>query len=115
MHVSCAQKAGLSVPFFRFLPTQGIGSRAHVTLGHARGASAVQTGLDQVSVVELEQRWAAQQRSNHSDSRGGGAEPGIQRDLVELKDAALCCYDNVQCVLYLNEPISMSSLFSGRY
>ncbi len=91
---------------FRFFPTEGIGSRAHVTLGYTSGTSAVQTGLDLIGLVQREE-------TCYLDETAGGQAAG--RDVVELDDAALCAYDKAQYAVYLNEPIQLSSLFSGRY
>ena len=87
----------------RFLPTCGLGSRAHITLGYSKGCTAVQTGLDQIKVIEVEESFhhgnAIAKRPRH----------------VELDDAALIHYGDGQCVVYLNDPVPVTSLFSGRY
>ena len=87
----------------RFLPTCGLGSRAHITLGYSRGCTAVQTGLDQIKIIEIEESYhhgnAASKRPRH----------------VELENAAVIHYGNGQCVVYLNDPIPVTSLFSARY
>ena len=87
----------------RFLPTCGLGSRAHFTLGYSKGCTAVQTGLDQIKIIEIEQSYhhgnAASKRPRH----------------VELEDAAVIHYGDGQCVVYLNDPIPVTSLFSARY
>ena len=87
----------------RFLPTCGLGSRAHITLGYSKGCTAVQTGLDQIKVIEIEESYhhgnAVAKRPRH----------------VELDDADLIHYGDGQCVVYLNDPIPVTSLFSRRY
>ncbi len=85
----------------RFLPTSGFGSRAHITLGYAKGSTAVQTGLNQIQVIEREQECDActHKRPKH----------------FELDGAAVIHYGDGQCVVYLNEPIRATTLFSGRY
>ena len=87
----------------RFLPTCGLGSRAHITLGYSKGCTAVQTGLDQIKIIEIEESYhhgnAAAKRPRHA----------------ELEDAAVIHYGDGQCVVYLNDPIPVTSLFSARY
>ena len=86
----------------RFMPTCGLGSRAHVTLGYSKGTNAVQTGLDQVKIIEIEEGY-------HNNTATKRARP------LELDDAAVIHYGDGQCVVYLNNPIDVASLFSARY
>ena len=86
----------------RFMPTCGLGSRAHITLGYSRGSTAVQTGLDQVKIIDIEKGYhdnRAAKRPRH----------------IELDDAAVIYYGEGQCVVYLNDPVDVTSLFSARY
>ncbi len=85
----------------RFLPTSGLGSRAHITLGFSKGSTAVQTGLNQIQVIEKEEEF--------------DASPRRRPKHVELDNAALIHYGDGKCVVYLNEPIWVTTLFSGRY
>ena len=87
----------------RFLPICGLGSRAHITLGYSKGCTAVQTGLDQIKVIEIEESY----------HHGNAVAKRPRR--VELDDASLIHYGDGQCVVYLNDPIPVTSLFSGRY
>lgn len=79
-----------------FHPVSGRGSRAHMTLGIAPGESAVTTGYDLLEVVKLEEeekKWPT-----HPTSRGW------------LRD-----YGESRWVLYMNNKITVESLFAGVY
>ena len=81
----------------QFQPTSGKGSRAHLTIGFAKDFSAVQTGLDLVEIINLE----AKNSQNNS--------------FYDLNEAKARLYGDGQCVVYLNEPIKVSALFTGHY
>ena len=95
--VSLDDDAHSSVPCTRFHPTAGPGSRAHITLGYVKGFSAVQTGLDQVSVIKLE------------------AEKIGDQSHIEVDGAAIRYYGQGRCAVYFNEPVKVPALFSGKY
>lgn len=79
----------------RFSPTCGPGSRAHFTIGTTSGYGAVQTGLDQINVIQ--------------------AELDRVRDTkcIRLEGASLRYYGDWGCVVYLDQPVKVNSLFSA--
>ncbi|XP_070570635.1 2',3'-cyclic-nucleotide 3'-phosphodiesterase-like [Ptychodera flava] len=89
-------------PSKNFQPTSGVGSRSHCTLSCAAGVSAVQTGLDLVEIIQMEQEAAEFRDQNVTMSQA-------------IPDGWLRCYDDKAWVVYLSEPITVGSLFSGFY
>ncbi|XP_020368320.1 2',3'-cyclic-nucleotide 3'-phosphodiesterase [Rhincodon typus] len=72
------------------------GSRAHITLACAPRVKAVQTGLDLLHILKLEE----------------GKQPTHE---VDVEKGQLCCYDEGQWILNLTKPIEVKTLFSGFY
>lgn len=83
----------------RFNPTFGRGSRAHITLGCASNASAVQTGFDLVNVINCEKR----------------ANDTPPKLLFHVHEGVAGTYGNGQWVVYLNKQIEVKALFAGSY
>ena len=81
----------------QFHPTCGYGSRAHVTLGYARGYGAVQAGHDQMDVLNCE------------------VDSFDDHNHVVIPEGALKYYGEGKCVVYLNKPLEYRTLFGGRY
>ena len=81
----------------QFSPTSGLGSRAHLTLGVAGGYPAVTTGFDLIDVIQCE----AQSLTDPSHVTGS--------------EAAFRYYGEGRCVVYLDKPFEVGSLFSGCY
>ena len=81
----------------RFQPITGRGSRAHLTLLVAPGVSAVTTGDDLDDIVEMEE-----------------ADAGRGR-WYEVEGGALKYYGEGRGVIYMDKPMRVSTLFSGRY
>lgn len=88
------QQAASSVPAAASLPR---GSRAHVTLGCAEGVEPVQTGLDLLDILALQQ-----------DGQQG--EPAEEMELGSLK-----YYGEGRWLLSLREPIGAPACFSSFY
>ncbi|XP_040919102.1 2',3'-cyclic-nucleotide 3'-phosphodiesterase [Toxotes jaculatrix] len=90
-----AEKEGASVvPAAASLP---LGSRAHVTLGCAEGVEPVQTGLDLLEILALQQE-------------------GQQGELVEeMELGSLTYYGDGRWLLSLREPICAPAFFSSYY
>lgn len=80
-----------------FHPVSGRGSRAHMTLGIAPGESAVTTGYDLLEVVKLEEE-EKDDWPTYPTTRGW------------LRD-----YGEHRWVLYMNNKITVESLFAGVY
>lgn len=74
-----------------------LGSRAHVTLGCAEGVEPVQTGLDLLEILALQQG-------------GQAGEP-----LEEMELGSLAYYGKGRWLLSLREPISTPACFSSAY
>lgn len=73
------------------------GSRAHITLGCAEGIEAVQTGLDLLEILALQQE-------------------GQQGESVEeMELGSLTYYGKGRWLLSFREPICASAMFSGYY
>lgn len=73
------------------------GSRAHVTLGCAKGVEPVQTGLDLLEIAALQQ-------------------DGQQREVAaEMELGQLTYYDEGRWLLQLREPICVPACFSSYY
>uniref|UniRef100_A0A8C6SBC2 2',3'-cyclic nucleotide 3' phosphodiesterase n=1 Tax=Neogobius melanostomus TaxID=47308 RepID=A0A8C6SBC2_9GOBI len=70
--------------------------RAHVTLGHAEGIPAVQTGYDLLEILLLQK----------------AGQPG---ETVELDSGTLTYYDGGRWYLALKEPVSAAACFSSYY
>ena len=81
--------------FFR--PTSGFGSRAHATLGVATGSAAVVTGLDLIEVVTCEE-----------EEPFGGEEVRVDGGIARY-------YGEGRVAVYLNKPVVVHSIFSGKY
>lgn len=79
-----------------FHPTCGRGSRAHLTLGCSPSHSAVQTGLDLINVIYLE-------------------EKSTDKSYIQLKGAKARHYGESVCAVYLDSPITMTAMFSADY
>nr|XP_020463088.1 2',3'-cyclic-nucleotide 3'-phosphodiesterase [Monopterus albus] len=89
-----AEKEAESVPAAASLP---LGSRAHITLGCAEGVEPVQTGLDLLEILALQQE-------------------GQQGELVEeMALGSLTFYGKGRWLLSLREPICAPACFSGYY
>lgn len=88
------KEAEASVPPASSLP---LGSRAHVTLGCAEGVEPVQTGLDLLDILAMQQ--AGQQ-----------GEP-----VTEMELGSLSYYGEGRWLLSLREPIRASACFSSFY
>ena len=73
------------------------GSRAHVTLGCSMGVEAVQTGFDQLEVLQCER-----------DGKRIG-EP------VKVDHITISYYGEGRCTVYFDNALHKSSLFSGQY
>lgn len=88
------EKEAESVPAAAPLPR---GSRAHVTLGCAEGVEPVQTGLDLLEILALQQE-------------------GQQGELVEeMELGSLTYYGEGRWLLSLREPICSPACFSSFY
>ncbi|XP_071401528.1 2',3'-cyclic-nucleotide 3'-phosphodiesterase [Centroberyx affinis] len=88
------KEAESAVPAAASLP---LGSRAHVTLGCAEGVDPVQTGLDLLEILALQQE-------------------GQQGELVEeMELGSLAYYGKGRWLLSLREPICVQSCFSSVY
>ncbi|XP_054616692.1 2',3'-cyclic-nucleotide 3'-phosphodiesterase [Dunckerocampus dactyliophorus] len=88
------KEAESSVPAAASLPA---GSRAHITLGCAKGVEPVRTGLDLLEILALQQE-------------------GQQGDLVEDMDLGpLRYYGKGRWMLELKEPMCVLALFSSFY
>lgn len=85
-----AESAGPSVAS---LP---LGSRAHVTLGCAEDVEPVQTGIDLLEILALQ-------------------EEGQQGELVEMELGSLAYYGKGRWLLSLREPVSTQACFSSFY
>lgn len=83
-------------PTGRFHPTSGKGSRSHVTLG-CHGVEPVQTGLDLVDVIKCEIK--NEGNDDHKSVDGG----------------AVRYYGEGRCVVYLDTPVEVATVFSGCY
>lgn len=89
-----AEKQAESVPAAASLP---LGSRAHVTLGCAEGVEHVQTGVDLLEILTLQQE----------------GQQGEQVEEMEL--GTLTYYGTGKWLLNLREPISAPACFSSFY
>ncbi|KAM6905527.1 2',3'-cyclic-nucleotide 3'-phosphodiesterase [Xenentodon cancila] len=88
------QEAESTVPGAAALP---LGSRAHVTLGCAEGVESVQTGLDLLQILVLQQE-------------------GQQGELVEeMELGSLTYFNEGRWLLTLREPICAPAFFSSFY
>ncbi|XP_047428828.1 2',3'-cyclic-nucleotide 3'-phosphodiesterase [Mugil cephalus] len=88
------KEAGSAVPAAASLP---LGSRAHVTLGCAEGVQPVQTGLDLLEILALQQE-------------------GQQGELVEeMELGSLAYFGEGRWLLSLREPIGALACFSSSY
>ncbi|XP_062295505.1 2',3'-cyclic-nucleotide 3'-phosphodiesterase [Scomber scombrus] len=88
------KEAASAVPAAASLP---LGSRAHVTLGCAEGIEPVQTGLDLLQIVALQQE-------------------GQQGELVEeMELGSLTYYGEGRWLISLREPICAPACFSSSY
>lgn len=88
------KEAESAVPAAASLP---LGSRAHVTLGCAEGVEPVQTGLDLLQILALQQE-------------------GQQGELVEeMELGPLTYYGEGRWLLSLREPICAPACFSSFY
>ncbi|XP_034448149.1 2',3'-cyclic-nucleotide 3'-phosphodiesterase isoform X2 [Hippoglossus hippoglossus] len=88
------KEAESSVPAAAALP---LGSRAHITLGCAEGVEAVQTGLDLLDILALQQE-------------------GQKSELVvEMELGSLTYYGEGRWLLLLREPICALACFSSSY
>ncbi|XP_073428467.1 2',3'-cyclic-nucleotide 3'-phosphodiesterase [Dendrobates tinctorius] len=76
------------------------GSRAHITLGTAAEVQDVQTGIDLLEFVKLQQ--------SEGDGEGLGEVTGLVAGKVSY-------YDNAMWMLNLSRKIEMKSIFSGYY
>lgn len=81
----------------RFRPTWGVGSQAHLTLGYASNWSAVQTGRDLMDVLECEESMVD------------------TMDHLPIDGAAIRYYGQGRCVVYFDNPVILTTLFSGKY
>lgn len=81
------------VPSAASLP---LGSRAHVTLGCAEDVEPVQTGIDLLEILALQQE-------------------GHQGELVEMELGSLAYYGKGRWLLSLREPVSTQACFSSFY
>ncbi|XP_077997830.1 2',3'-cyclic-nucleotide 3'-phosphodiesterase-like [Glandiceps talaboti] len=86
----------------KFVPTSGVGSRAHLTLGCRKGITAVQTGIDLVDIIDAEQEAMATKDRNVTL-------------MLPIQGGTLRCYDNKTWMVYLDVPITVGSLYSGFY
>ncbi|CAN9505407.1 unnamed protein product [Ophioblennius macclurei] len=87
------KEAESAVPAAASLP---LGSRAHVTLGCAEGVEPVQTGLDLLDILALQQE-------------------GQQGETVEMELGRLTYYGAGRWLLALREPIVAPACFSSYY
>lgn len=74
-----------------------IGSRAHITLGVAKGYEAVHTGIDQMELLICEENGSLV------------GEPIVTNDVTILH------YGEGRCAVYFDWPIYKSALFTGEY
>ena len=74
-----------------------LGSRAHITLGCAQDVEPVQTGLDLLEILALQQR------------------EGPKEELVEMELGSLAYYGEGRWLLSLREPVSAQACFSSLY
>ena len=81
----------------RFCPISGRGKRAHITLFTARGARAMNSGIDLLSIVQAEQE-----------------EAKHELVLPETQDVVRLYQDNLW-VIYPEHALSVDSLFTGFY
>ncbi|XP_033097651.1 2',3'-cyclic-nucleotide 3'-phosphodiesterase-like isoform X1 [Anneissia japonica] len=84
----------------KFSPTNGSASKAHLTLETGPGVQALQTGLDLADLVKLEVR------AQHEGK-------GDRIPMYNIQNATLRNYGKGQAMVYLNEPMPFSFLFSG--
>lgn len=82
-----------------FRPTQGRGSRAHLTLGCSSKNKAVQTGLDLIDVIQCEQKLG-----NRHPETSFHVHQGTAR-----------CLGEGRWVIYLKKAITVQSIFTGYY
>lgn len=88
------KEAESAVPSAASLP---LGSRAHITLGCAEGMEPVQTGLDLLEILALQQE-------------------GQQGELVEeMELGSLAYYGKGRWLLSLREPTSVQACFASMY
>ena len=89
----------------RFYPIPGRGKRAHITLGTAKGARAVNTGIDLLDIV-LAEKNANEATNNNNKS--------FEMTLESCK-AVVRHYKPNFWVVYPEEGILMDSMFTGHY
>lgn len=75
------------------------GSRAHVTLGCAEGVEPVQTGLDLLDILALQE----------------AGQTGEQQQVVEMELGSLAYYSEGRWMLSLREPMCVPACFSSSY
>ena len=90
----------------RFYPIPGRGKRAHITLGTAKGARAVNTGIDLLDIVLAEK--------NANEATTNNNNKPFEMTLESCK-AVVRHYKPNFWVVYPEEGILMDSMFTGHY
>ncbi|XP_041456674.1 2',3'-cyclic-nucleotide 3'-phosphodiesterase-like isoform X2 [Lytechinus variegatus] len=84
----------------RLSPTCGTGSRAHFSLGSGPGVEAVQTGLDLVEIIKMEQE-AVRMKKKHTN--------------IGLEGATAVGYGEGNWMVYFDQASSTEALFAGYF